>query len=92
MTRPATVAQRADEWYVSTFYKVLMASMLDRALSIYLQTRTSAAAAAAKTQLEGFLEGRINDVETHLHYEAIAIRTLVQVQYGAMLECLGRIE
>ncbi|HLJ58256.1 MAG TPA: hypothetical protein VKZ50_00820 [bacterium] len=92
MSQPATVAQRADEFYVKTYYKVLMASMLNRALAAHLQTQRAPAVIDAQQRLERWLTTWLSDVESHLCYTAIPTRTLVQAQYGAMLAVMGHID
>jgi len=91
MSRPSTVAQRADELYVRTFYKMLMASMLNRALVEHLRAQRSPAAIQGQQRLEQMLDTWVRDVEEHLRYTTIPIRTLVQAQYGAMLAVLEHI-
>jgi len=89
MAQPATAAERADEWYIGTFYRVLMASMLGRALAATIARQPSPAIAHAQARLEGWLDTWLADVEAHVRYEVTSIRTLVQAQYGAMLAVLG---
>lgn len=89
MDRPATVAQRADELHVGTFYRVLIASMLGRAFEQRLADGPAPAVAAAKAELDAQLDAWIDDIEGNLDYQPLPIRSLVQVQYGAMLALLG---
>lgn len=88
MDELATVAQRVDELYVGTFYRVLVASMLTRAFDVQLAVKASPVVESAKGRLEGKLDAWIGEIEANLDYSAIAIRPLVQVQYGAMLAVL----
>jgi hypothetical protein len=88
MGRPATVAERVDAWYIRTFYRVLMASMLGRALGASISRQPSPAAARAQARLTRWLDTWLTDVEAHVRYEVTPIRTLVQAQYGAMLAVL----
>lgn len=85
---PATVAGRADALYVSAFYKILVASMLDRALTAQRATGDSATLAAAQIELRGHLDRWIADIENNLPYAPIPIRKTVQAQLGAMLALL----
>jgi len=85
---PATVAQQADELYVSTFYRLLVASMLRRAIDMQLRARQSAAVERARDLLDTHLDEWIVDIDAHLHYYFAGIRRLVQVQYAALLVVL----
>ena len=85
---PATVAQRADALYVSAFYKVLVASMLARALTAQRARGDSPVLAAAHAELEGHLDRWISEIETNLPSAPIPIRQTVQAQLGAMLALL----
>lgn len=89
MGEPATVAQEIDELYIGPFYRLLVASMLRRGIGEQLALGASDSLIGARDQLEGLLEGWTTDIEAHLHYEAIAIKKLVEVQYGAMLALLN---
>lgn len=88
MNEPASVAQRTDALYVSTFYQVLIASMLDRAFSAQLKLTASAAIAKAQAQLQQQISSWVDGIESNLSYNPIPIRSLVQAQYGAMLAVL----
>lgn len=88
MNEPATVAQKSDALYVATFYKVLIAGMLNRAFLAQLQTGEVASVRQAQVELEQAIEGWIQEIESHLSYNPIPIRSLVQAQYGAMLAVL----
>ncbi len=88
MAGPATVAQLTDELYVGTFYRVLVASMLTRAFDAQLAADPSPTVEDAKHRLGKKLDAWISEIETNLDYSPIPIRTLVQVQYGAMLAVL----
>ena len=88
MERAATVAQRTDELYVAAFYRLLIVSMLRRALDAQLEQRSSETLLSAKADLETLLDTWTQDLESNLEYEAIPIKTLVEVQYGALLAIL----
>ncbi|MEM7734969.1 MAG: M14 family zinc carboxypeptidase [Deinococcota bacterium] len=88
MDQVATVAQKTDELYIGSFYRLLIASMLTRALDLQLATTRSDTLLKAKTDLETLLETWIQKLEHNLDYEAIPIKNLVKVQYGALLAVL----
>lgn len=88
MDEPATVAQRADELYVGTFYRLLIASMLRRSLEAHLEAREDETLRAALADLEAHLDRWATEVETNLDSSPIPIKRLVEVQYGAMLAVL----
>jgi hypothetical protein len=81
----ATVAQQADELYVGTFYRVVVASMLRRAFDAQLRVGPSDAVQRARERLEAHLGRWIAEIEANLHYRFVGIRKLVQAQYAAML-------
>ena len=89
MDVPATVAQRADALYVGPFYELLIASMLRRALDLQLAETPSGTLEACRDDLEVLLERWTGYLEANLEYSAIPIKTLVEVQYGALLAVLG---
>ncbi len=92
MDVPATVAQRADELYVGVFYKLVIASMLVRAIDAQLEeTPAIAELESAKADLQEHLQGWIRIIDENLDYSPIPIRTLVAVQYGAMLAVLDNL-
>ncbi len=93
MDRTATVAQEADELYVGSFYRTLVASMLRRALDAQLAEAPTERLRAARDELERHLAAWIADIERNLVSSPIPIKPLVEVQYGAMLAVLnsGRI-
>lgn len=93
MDEPATVAQRADELYVGTFYRLLIASMLRRSIEEHLKWDENPALREALGELEGHLDAWATEVETNLESSPIPIKRLVEVQYGAMLAVLdsGRV-
>ncbi len=98
MDRPATVAQEADALYVSLFYRVLVASMLRRAFDERLRSAQAPRGGdrqlilEAMRELESHLERWTTEIEANLPYEPIPIRTLVQVQWGALLAVLSAME
>jgi hypothetical protein len=89
---PATVAGRTDALYIAVFYKMLIASMLDRAILFQLDQPSSDTKLLedAHIELEGHLNSWIDDIEQNLPYEPIRIRTLVQAQLGTMLVVLPK--
>jgi hypothetical protein len=89
MDEPASVAQRADELYVGTFYRLLVASMLRRSLEAHLAAREEPALRESLSVLESHLDQWASEIEDNLGSSPIPVRTLVQVQYGAMLALLG---
>ena len=89
MDESATVAQRADALYVGPFYELLIASMLRRALDLQLDETPSGTLQACRDDLETLLERWTVYLETNLEVSAIPIKTLVEVQYGALLAVLG---
>lgn len=88
MHETATVAQQSDALYVASFYKVLIAGMLDRAYQAQLEVDDSPTIREAQTKLKNDIERWIVDIESHLDYTPIPIQKLVQAQYGAMLAVL----
>ncbi len=98
MDAPATVAQAADTLHIGLFYRLLIASMLPRAIDAQLAVDASAGP-AHQTLLEergvlwDHLERWAGEIEANLDISAVAIKPLVEVQYGAMLALLdsGRV-
>jgi len=88
MDEPATVASRADELYVSVFYKLIIASMLVRAIDAQLEETPSDELVSARTELQGHLDEWLQLINDNLDYSPIPVRTLVSVQFGAMLAVL----
>ena len=90
---PATIAGQTDALYIAVFYKMLIASMLDRAILLQLKQPSSDIKLLedAHIELDGHLNNCINDVEHNLQYSPIRIRTLVQAQLGAMLAVLPKV-
>lgn len=89
MDTPATVAQEVDERYVGSFYRLLIASMLRRALELQMEETPSANLKTCQDELEALLERWTKYLELNIEYSAIPIKTLVEVQYGALLAVLG---
>lgn len=89
MDRIATVAERADELHIATFYRLLIASMLRRAIDAQLAISAYPELEAAKADLERHLDAWATEIESHLDYSPIPIKKLVEVQYGAMLAVLA---
>ncbi|CAF1551897.1 unnamed protein product [Rotaria sp. Silwood1] len=90
---PVTVASQADALYISMFYKMLIASMLDRAVIWQIQQPSTDRKLLenARIDLENHLDDWINDIEQNLPYTPIRIRNLVQAQLGTMLTVLPKI-
>lgn len=88
MDQKATVAQEIDELYVGAFYRLLVSSMLRRAIDAQLAEGDDAALRAARERLEGHLEAWTQVIEDNLEYTPIPIKKLVEVQYGALLAVL----
>lgn len=88
MDEPASVAQRADELYVGTFYRLLIASMLSRSIRVHLTGGENAELSGALAELEGHLDAWATEIETNLDSSPIPIKRLLEVQYGAMLAVL----
>ncbi|CAF0926411.1 unnamed protein product [Rotaria sordida] len=83
---PATVASQADALYMPVFSKILIASMLNRAITLQIQQSSNIKLLEnAQRELENHLDYWINDIEQNISYTPIRIRTLVQAQLGAML-------
>lgn len=93
MDRAATVAQQADELHVGTFYRLLIASMLRRAIDAQLAAGANDVLVAARARLEADLDRWAREIEANLDSSPIPIKKLVEVQYGAMLAVLdsGRV-
>jgi hypothetical protein len=89
MDAPATVAQQADELHVGTFYRLLIASMLRRAIDAQLAAGPEPELVAARAELEEHLDRWAAQVERNLDSSPIPIKSLVEVQYGAMLAVLA---
>ena len=88
MDEPATVASRADELYVSVFYKLVIASMLVRAIDAQLEESPADELVSARDELQGHLDEWLQVINDNLDYSPIPVRTLVSVQFGAMLAVL----
>ena len=88
MDKLATVAQEVDEHYVGPFYRFLIVSMLRRALAAQLAATPSETLKKAQADLEALLERWADELEQGLEYEAVPIKSLVEVQYGALLAVL----
>lgn len=91
MDEPATVASRADELYVSVFYKLVVASMLVRAIDAQLEATPSDVLVSARDELQGHLDQWLQLINDNLDYSPIPVQTLVSVQFGAMLAVLNNL-
>ena len=90
---PATVAQLTDALYISVFYKMLIASMLDRAIMLQLSqpSADTKLLKGAHVTLAEHLNDWISDIERNLPYTSNRIRNLVQAQLGTMLAVLTEV-
>jgi hypothetical protein len=102
MEQRATVAQEVDSVHVGVFYKMLIASMLARAVDQELAAMSTVTdggagsdgtAKRAKLQrtvyeLRAAIDGWATTIEENLPYEVVPIKNLVEVQYGALLVAL----
>jgi hypothetical protein len=89
MDKEASKAQETDELYIGSFYRLLVVSMLRRALELQQQQTPSPLLDSVREELENLLETWTQYLEAHLQYEAIPIKKLVEVQYGALLAVLN---
>lgn len=85
----ATVAQEVDERFIGPFYRLLIASMLRRALDAQIAVTPSELLRSSRAELEALLTDWTEHLEDNLDYTAIPIKTLVEVQYGALLTVLA---
>lgn len=91
MNEAATVASRADELYVSVFYKLVVASMLVRAIDAQLQETPDDDLVSARAELRGHLDQWLQLINDNLDYSPIPVQTLVSVQFGTMLAVLNEL-
>ncbi len=89
MDHIATAAQEVDERFIGSFYRLLIASMLRRALDAQIAVTPSELLKASRAELEALLTRWTAYLEDNLDYTAIPIKTLVEVQYGALLTVLA---
>lgn len=92
LDRPATQAERFDNFEGHSFYQLLIAGMARR---LFLAEAEAAAAegreadraalAASAAELLARLEARAADLDARLNYQVIPIRKLVRVQLGSAL-------
>ena len=85
----ATVAQVTDALHVGSFYRLLIASMLRRAIDAQRAATPDPRLDDIATDVEAFLDAWAQRLDDALDYEAIPIRKSVQVQYGALLALLA---
>jgi hypothetical protein len=98
MEQPASVAQEVDSIHVGVFYKMLIASMLARAVDQELAAMSSGSrgdstakrATLQRTvdELRAAIDGWATTIEENLPYEVVPVKNLVEVQYGALLVAL----
>lgn len=89
MDAPATVAQTTDALHVGSFYRLLIASMLRRAVAAQRDATPTPALDDLARDVERFLDVWAARLDAAIDYEAIPIRSSVQVQYGALLAILA---
>jgi hypothetical protein len=89
MAQEATVAQEANALYIGPFYQGLIISMYRRALRAQLDAGFVAVLDEAYRRLDERLDSLMDGIGEALDYGTVAIRDLVQIQYGALLAVLG---
>lgn len=89
MAQEATVAQEAHALYISPFYQGLIISMYRRALKAQLAKGYDAGIEEAFRALDKKIDSMMDEIGQALDYGTVAIRDLVQIQYGALLAVLG---
>lgn len=93
MNEPATVAQQFDAREIKLFYNGLIISMYRRAMRMQLAAGEDTFLRSQYELLDARLDELMDRLGTVLEYEAASIRSLVQIQYGALLatlDALGR--
>ncbi len=89
MAQEATVAQEAHALYISPFYQGLIISMYRRALKAQLTKEYDAGIDEAYRKLDARIDSLMDGIGEALDYGTVAIRDLVQIQYGVLLAVLG---
>jgi hypothetical protein len=85
MGKEATVAQEAHALHVGPFYNMLIISMYRRALAAQMAETPDPLLERNYRALDGRIESTLAGIEKALQCESVAIRDLVQIQYGALL-------
>lgn len=88
MEEEATAAQEAHALYISPFYIGLTISMYRRALKAQLAKAYDESLDQAYRKLDERIDTLMDRIGEALDYEIVAIRDLVQIQYGALLAVL----
>ena len=88
MAQEATVAQEAHALYISPFYQGIIISMYRRALKAQLAVKYDAGMDEAYRMLDEKIDSMMDEIGKALDYGIVAIRDLVQIQYGALLAVL----
>lgn len=89
MGQDATVAQEAHALYITPFYQGIIISMYRRALKAQLDKGYNAAIDEAYRTLDAKIDFMMDEIGTALDYDTVAIRDLIQIQYGALLAVLN---
>jgi len=88
MSQEATVAHEAHALYVGRFYNGLIISMYRRALKLQMEATCDPVVESAYDKLDEKLDALMDEIGTALDYKTVAVRDLVQIQYGALLAVL----
>lgn len=88
MAQDATIAQEAHALYLDRFYKGLTISMYRRALKAQIEKKTSPALEDAYRAIDALVDSLMDEIGDALAYRVVPIRSLVQIQYGALLAVL----
>jgi len=89
MEEEATVAQEAHALYITPFYQGIIISMYRRALKAQLAKEYNPVIEEAYKTLDAKIDAMMDEIGTALDYGTVAIRDLVQIQYGALLAVLN---
>ncbi len=89
MEQEATVAQEAHALYITPFYQGIIISMYRRALKAQLAKEYNPVIEEAYKTLDSKIDAMMDDIGKALDYGTVAIRDLVQIQYGALLAVLN---
>jgi len=89
MAQEATAAQEAHALYIGPFYQGIIISMYRRALKAQLAVGYDARVDEAYKILDAKIDSMMEEIGEALDYGTVAIRDLVQIQYGALLAVLG---
>ena len=92
MREPATVAQKTDAEEIRLFYHCLTVSMYRRAMAMQLEQEENADLRRQYEKLDSHIDSLMDRIGDALAYETVAIRDMVQIQYGALLAALNALE